>query len=256
MTLEFFDANVMIGRPMVPPAGTLPLPATAPELLAAMNGYGVDRALVWHVATRDAAVPVGNRLLTEVLGTGGDRLVGCWGFLPDVEGDATSGEPLFKTMLAARVRALRCWPGKNRFLLNRESCDRTLAGLQERAIPLFVPVPSANDWQMVYNLLRDYPRLPCVVTEVGLWGVDRYVRPLFEHYPNVRMELSEYLVAGGIAPLVGQYGHDRLLFGSGFPQYHAGGAMLMVRHAPIPEAAQRAIAGGTLARLLDAAQVG
>lgn len=253
MPLDFFDANVVIGQPIAKSEAT---PATPASLLAAMDGYGIRRALVWHVATRDAAVPAGNRLLAEQLKDAGGRLAGCWGFLPDAESDGTAGAPLFKAMKEANVRALRCWPGKNRFLLCRESCDATLAGAQERAIPIFLSVPTAAEWQMVYALLRDYPRLTCVVTDVGLWGVDRYIRPLFEHYPNVRMEISEYQVAGGLPPLVSMYGASRLLFGSGFPLYHAGGAMLLVRHAQIPEPAKRAIAGETLAAMLASAQVG
>jgi hypothetical protein len=254
--LDFFDAHCCLGRAIVPARGGAPAPATVADLLAALDGYGIRRALVWHAAARDASVPSGNRLLAEQIPEGQGRLVGCWGFLPDAEPGSLAGEPLFKAMQTAGIRALHAWPAKNRFLLTRESCGRTLGGLQERAIPLLLSVSSAADWQTLYDLLRDFPRLTVIATDVGLWGVDRYARPLFEHYPNVRLETSEYQVAGGLQPLVETYGAGRLVFGSGFPIYHAGGAMLAIRHAPIPEAARRAIAGQTLAALLEAAQTG
>ena len=254
--LDFFDAHCQLGLPAVPVDGARPFMDTTQELLSNMDGYGIRRALVWHLATRDAAVPAGNRLLAERLREAGDRLTGCWGFLPDAEGDGCAGESLFRAMRAANVRALRCWPDKNRFLLNGDTCGQTLGGMQERGIPLFLSVRAAAEWQMLSDLLRAYPRLHCVATDVGLWGVDRYVRPLFERYPHVCLETSEYQVAGGIAPIVERYGAGRLLFGSGFPAYHAGGGMLVIRHAPIPESVRRAIAGETLAVLLPAAQVG
>ncbi len=256
MTIEFFDANVMVGTPIVPTEGSLPAPATAGELLAAMDGYGVRRALVWHAAQRDAAVPVGNGLITATLKGAGERLSGCWGFLPDEADEWPSGKDLARAMRNAGVCALRCWPVQNRFLLNRESCGRTLAVAEEHAIPLILQASAAAQWESAYALLREYPRLVCILADVGLWGVDRYVRPLFEHYPNVVMEISEYQVAGGVAPLVERYGARRLLFGSGFPRYHAGGGMLMIRHADIPETAKAAIAGTNLEALLAAAAAG
>lgn len=254
--LDFFDAHCLLGLPTVPPAGHGPFMASARDLLAGLDGYGIRRALVWHLATRDAAVPAGNRLLAEMVRDHEDRLTGCWGFLPDAEDETCTGERLFKAMKTANVRALRCWPDRCRFLLNSLSCGRTLGGMQERGIPLFISVSSAGDWQTLYSLLREFPNLNCIATDVGLWGVDRYVRPLFEHYPNMRMETSEYQVAGGIPAIVERYGAERIVFGSGFPLYHAGGAMLTIRHAPVPEAAKRAMAGETLAKILAAAQTG
>ncbi len=252
----FFDANFRIGAAMTPDKIIMPQPRSIADILGAMDGYGIARALVWHAATRDASVPTGNKLLAELLQKDDSgRLVGCWGFLPDCEERDLAAEPLFKAMCASPVRALRCWPAYHRFLLNRETCGRTLAGMQERAIPLFVETPSPNDWQTLYNLLRDFPNLVVIVTNTGLWGVDRFLRPLFESYPNVHVETSECMLASGINVLAKKYGADRILFGSGFPVYHAGGAMLTIKHADAPEAARRAMAGATLEKIIKNAQL-
>lgn len=252
--LEFFDAHCCLGRPTLPPPGGAP--ANAAELLSIMDNHGISRALVWHAAARDASVPAGNQLLIEQIATANDRLVGCWGFLPESENNTMKPEALFKAMHKYGIRALRAWPSKNRFLLNRESCGRTLAAMQERAVPLLLSASSANDWQMLYELLRDFPRLVVIATDAGLWGTDRYTRPLFEQYQNVHLEISEYQVAGGVQPIVETYGANRLLFGSGLPVYHPGGAMLTIKHAPVPEEARRAMAGETLAKLLQNSKIG
>ncbi len=59
------------------------------------------------------------------------------------------------------------------------------------------------------------------------------------------------MLDGGIEALVADYGPQRILFGSGFPESYMGGMMLALRHAQIPDAAKQAIAAGNLERLLS-----
>jgi len=253
--LAFFDCNAAMGTPTIALPGSAGAAASAAELLAAMDGYGIARALVWHVAQRDSSVPVGNRLLAEGLAGREARLTGCWSLLPASTGELPPPAEFFRTMAAANVRALRAFPEQGRFVLGRESCGALLGELVERRIPLILSQPSRAAWQETYGLLRDYPDLTCILADVGVWGADRYVRPLFDTYPHTYLEISQYFVDGGIEGMVGRHGADRLLFGTGFPVYHGGGGMLMLRHAEIPAAARNAIAGGNLAALLARARI-
>jgi hypothetical protein len=50
---------------------------------------------------------------------------------------------------------------------------------------------------------------------------------------------------------VADYGAQRLLFGSGFPESYLGGMMLTLRHARIPDKAKEAIASGNLERVIE-----
>jgi predicted TIM-barrel fold metal-dependent hydrolase len=58
------------------------------------------------------------------------------------------------------------------------------------------------------------------------------------------------MLDGGIEALVADYGPDRILFGSGFPDSYMGGMMLALKHSQISADAQQAIAGGNLERIL------
>jgi len=66
----------------------------------------------------------------------------------------------------------------------------------------------------------------------------------------VCVEISGYILDGGIEAFVGDYGAGRMLFGSGFPAAYHGGMMLALAHAEISEQDKQAIAAGNLDRLL------
>ena len=122
--------------------------------------------------------------------------------------------------------------------------------MTEHRIPFFLSVARGADWQIAYNLLKEFPELVCVICDHGCWGEDRRFRPLLERYPNVYVDTAQYLLDGGIESLVTDYGPRRLLFGSGFPECYIGGMMLAIKHANISEDAKVAIASGNLERIL------
>jgi hypothetical protein len=125
----------------------------------------------------------------------------------------------------------------------------------ERRVPVLVSVKYDLSWRDLYDLLECYPALRLVIADHGCWGEDRYFRPLLDRYAGVRIELSNYLLDGGIEDLVARYGPGRLVFGSGFPRLYLGGMMLALRHADIEEEAKEAIAAGNLETMLEEAEV-
>jgi len=245
--MRLFDCNCFIGLPAV---GILKPAAGAKDLLAAMDRSGIERALVWHVVQRDYAVPTGNRLLAEAIADHRDRLVGCWGVMPEQTGELPAADDLCEQMAEANVRALRAFPDRNRYLLRAESCGPLLDVMVERRIPLILAAQNADQWRTAYDLLAQYPQLVCVLSDMHVWGTDRWFRPLVEAYRHVYVELSEYILDGGIEAFVESYGADRLLFGTGFPKWDHGGVMLMLRHAEVVPGDRQAIAAGNLERIL------
>jgi predicted TIM-barrel fold metal-dependent hydrolase len=244
--LEFFDCNAFIGRPVQ----GCPQPAsTVEELLAEMDYNGIARALAWHIAQLDYAPAVGNRMLADAIRPH-DRLIGCWTILPDSLPEFPKAPQLVARMKAARVRALRVFPEPHRYLLRREVFGRAFDMMIELRIPLIVSNARGASWQAIYDLLREVPDLVCIVSDHGCWGADRWFRPLLDHYKDVYVDLSDYLLDGGIESLVADYGASRLLYGSGFPMQYPGGMMMAIRHAEISLRDRQAIASGNLDRLL------
>ena len=245
--MPFFDCNAFFGLPMVRPLAPVP---TAEDLLAEMDRAGVGRALAWHIAQHDASPQVGNRLLADAIGPH-PRLVGCWTILPNQAREFPPLPVFLEQMRDARVRALRTFPNSHKFLANAVSMGDWLEAMVARRIPLFLSVRRGFEWRDVYDLLREFPNLVCVICDHGCWGQDRLFRPLLERYPNVYVDTAQYLLDGGIESLVADYGGRRLLYGSGFPESYMGGMMLALRHACIPDEAKAAIASGNLERILE-----
>ncbi len=245
--MRFFDCNCFIGLPL---NGILKPVPTAKELLACMDRAGVERALVWHVAQRDYAVPTGNRLLAQAIAGHHDRLAGCWSIMPNQCGELPEPDKFCEQMAAANVRALTAFPSLHRFLLRAESCGPMLEAMVERRIPMILPVTSGVGWEDTYRLMAEFPALVCVLSNVNTWATVRMLLPLLGQYAYVYLDISEYILDGGIELVAERYGAGRMLFGTGFPGRGHGGPMLVLKHADVPEEDKRAVAAGNLERML------
>ena len=248
MELSFFDCNAFIGSAQ---KGTWKPASGRAGILSVMDDAGIDKALLWHVAQQDWSVPEGNDLLSEAIGAE-ERLWGCWTILPPQTAEIPAGAALYARMKEERIRAVRMFPGDHRFVPSRTALGDVLDGLARRGVPLFLSVErGATDYAAIDRLLAEFPRLTCVLCDVGIWGVDRFTRPLLERFPGVRVETSYLALHDGvIASLVEAYGAERLVFGTGFPDRLPASAMLPLLHAEIDDQAKGLIAGGNLERLI------
>jgi len=250
--MRFFDSNCFIGLPK----NGIPRPvATARELLAAMDRAGIEQALVWHVAQRDASDVLGNDLLCREVNAltpeSRRRLTGCWSILPPVTNEIPAGVELFSQMAANGIKALKVFPATHRFLLREESFGGLLDDMIARRIPLMLSLEGAVTWENIYDLLREFPELVCILCDLGSWGSTRFFYPLVERYPNVYVEISDVYLDGGIEDFTEKFGAQRMLYGSGFPVQSHGGMMLALRHSEINDADKQAIAAGNLERLMQ-----
>jgi predicted TIM-barrel fold metal-dependent hydrolase len=245
--MQFFDCNAFIGLPAQRKA--YEPAATAGDILAEMDYCGVERALVWHIAQLDASPHLGNRLVAEAI-QAQPRLYGCWSILPNQAREYPPFETFLAQMQANRIAGLRAFPIDHHFFLNEVAMGSWLRPMVEHRIPFFISVERGANWDIVYQLMAEFPDLVCVLCDHGCWGEDRRFRPLVERYPNFYVDTSQYLLDGGIEAFVSDYGAGRMLYGSSFPSLHFGGMMLALKHARIPEAAKDAIAGKNLERIL------
>lgn len=247
MRVDFFDCNAFIG---LPARGCCKPAGSADELLAALEPAGVGRALAWHVAQFDCSPQEGNRLISEAI-RNEDRLFGCWSLLPPQTGEIITPD-FFALMRQDRVFALRAFPEKHRFLLDRVVFGRFFDEMAERRVPLLLSIEQNTPWATVYQLLRENPELTVVLCDIGVWGVDRFTWPLLESYPNVHIETSHLSIeAGGIEATVARFGAGRLLFGTGYPLRYAEAPALQLLHADISDGDRTRIASGNLDRLVS-----
>ena len=239
--MNFFDCHASYG----PTKTLLELPVPK-ALVAQMERVGISRALVYHGAAVDGyPLEANERLIAELESY--PQLVPARVLLPPQTGEWDL-ESFPSKMKKCKVRALWAFPKEHNYLLNKVAMGPVLEEMVARTIPLFVK--AEGNWELIYSLLADFPQLTLVAAGHGPWGRDRYFRPLLERYPNFYIDTANYELDWGLAFLCSKYGHERILFGTNTPHRAAGGPLLTLLHAPISDAAKRAIAAGNLERLL------
>lgn len=244
--MRIFDCDAAYGR------GTTPLPQeldTADDLLAEMDHCGIEQALVWHRDARERSFAQGNDRLAPLVNH--IRLHRSCTIMPYTSREGFTDAELFEYIQMEDIRAVRAFPATHCYLLDPIACGDLLALLTAYRVPLFVSLGEIQDqWQGVYNLMRNFPRLTLVLTQTGCWGQDRFFRPLLRGFPRFFLSTSRLETAGQLKSLVDDLGYERLLFGTGLPFNNPGGYIMSLTRADIPDEARQAIAFDNLAYLL------
>lgn len=247
----FFDADCQIGSG--PLFGIRP---DAAELLAEMDNFGIDKALVRHGNLGMLGAAASNRELAKMLECDDSRrLYGVWCMLPEQCHELPEPDEFFSAMKRDRICALTLSPEDHLFVPCRLTLGKLMDAALERRIPVLVRVDE-KDWRGLYAFVEEFRRNRIVIVErYGKWGHDRQIRPLLENYPDVYYATTGYWVPEGLCELARLYGAARILYGSGFPRYDHGSGMLQLKHSGLAPEEISKIAGGNLERLLSEVQL-
>lgn len=246
MKLRFFDCNCSIGRTGYPCLFDIP---DAAGLRQEMKTAGIEEALVYHTAARDAHPPLGNSLLAAEI-KGQEGLYPVWVVLPHHTGEMPLPGRLLAEMRARRVFAVRMYPGRahHSFSLADWSAGELLSELEAARLPLVLDAEIVS-WDDVFSLLKSYSGLPLIMANCS-YRHNRFLYPLFEKFQNLYVETSRFLGGGAIEDIVAHFGAKSLLFGTNMPQYTGTAAVALVTYADIEAADKEAIAGDNLRRLI------
>lgn len=250
--MKFLDCNCFVGTPIHRHIWS---PVDAGTLVREMDKADIERSLVWHIAQFDLHPSVGNDLLLRDIEPLRNRLVPCLAIPCPHTGEMGDMDEWFGRALSSGVRAMRICQPRGSYLVRPEVVGGIVQKLLHHQIPLMYSIERGGNWIELYDLLKAFPDLRIIISDVGVWPADRMFRPLMDLYPNVHVEISEYFVPGGLEANVQRYGAGRLLYGSGFPACYHGALMLLVAHAKISQADKAAIAGGNLQRLIDEVRI-
>lgn len=243
--LMFFDCDCQIGNTLFGPKPGVE------ELLAEMDRSGIDQALVRNGNFGPVGAVKANEETAQMLRKDlSGRLYGVWGILPVQCDEQPAGDVFFSAMKQNRIKALTLDPAAHRFEACRITIGKLLDEAAERKIPVLL-YPMQNNWKNVYDFMERFPDQLCIAGGGHKWGNDRYIRPLLENYPNLYISTAGYWVPEGLGDLVKIYGADRLLYGSGFPDYDQGSGMLQLKYAGLNDSEIAQIAGGNLKSLLE-----
>ena len=246
--LPFFDANCALGAPM---NGGIHFAKGVADLHAEMDRMGVERALVRYNNMEDGAAAANDRIAALLENDADGRLLGVWHILPEQCDEMPHGDAFFKAMASKRIAALSHLAGSERWVPCPLTIGPIMEAARERRIPFLTSHRHyADDWAGLYRFIQEFPENIFIVIPDSLWGVDRQVRPLLEHFPNVYLETSTFWQPEGLRDIALKYGAKRIVYGSGFPQYNQGNMMSAIRNLELDEADKRLIASGNLERLL------
>lgn len=249
----YFDCLAEVG----PREGKDPLaPWTTEHLLADMDHCGIAGALVSLTLHTALDAQEGRRRLAHETAKAPGRLFPLWPVCPGDAGDFESADEFVAEARKACVRAVGLYPAAYRFPLDGDVLAPLLGAAQEAGLLLVLPADqtgadATSRYRAYAGVCGAFPRLAVLGTGFG-WGDQRTVCALLERFPNFRIEWSRYQVHRGPETLVGRFGPERFLFGTGAPSMHPGAARAFVDYAEIPPEAKRLVAGGNLAKLLGA----
>lgn len=248
---SLFDSTALVGPLNQRPPGA---PEDVPALLATMDHYGLSRALVTHTVAKWHDPMTGNaRLMRELAGH--TQLVACWVVLPSATGETPPEEEQVAHLLAAGARAARLCPAAHRLQLAPWVIDPLLGALAQRRVPLLLDFDTRHwseelPWAGIERVARAYPALPIVLVRQGQADF-RTLFPLLDRCPNLVVETSYLQGHDAIRPLVERWGAHRLVFGTGLPLWDPALPITGLTYAGLLPDDLRAVAGGTLQRLLE-----
>ena len=266
--LRFFDCEIGVG-------GTgfeYPSPRTSAELLAMMDRYGIENALVYDRHAHEAGVfdrfdaildfckgaPPGKRDAPPgKQDAPPGRLYPTIPIVPPSTGEQPPPAELVGFCLDHGIKAVRACPAAHNYIFDPFSMGKLLAELQKHRIPVIHTAMQVQDhpwmhtppWQNIRAVAEAFPRLPIIVLYTGMLQ-GRNLFPLLEQCPNVLADLT-CVSFHFVEDVVERFGSGKLVFASHFPTEDPGLYAPMVAYAGIPVEARKAIAGDNIRRILE-----
>ena len=257
--MKFIDCSACIGESSInrkivnhenyPVFEKVKQPKNAKELLAEMDFNGIDEAIVYNTAMLDVAPNYGNNVLLSNKENYTGRLHATLTVLPTKYERDFQLEKLINTMKTYKVVGLRAFPKDCRFMLDKITCGDLLDYMISSNLPLYLS--PQDGWEMIFNVLKEFPKLTVIITNYGLWGSDRYVYPLVDNYENVYIDTSDFQEIIGIQAFVERFGSEKMLFGTNYPMCNMGGPIATLMGAKISIDDKENIAHRNIERLIN-----
>ncbi len=256
--MKYFDANAMIGEHFSPREGHY---WTADDLLAEMDFFGIDEALVYHGLAAEYDLDYGNRQLRDAL-CNRPRLHPCYVMALPPYGPPTPVDTIVSQALRGGVKAVRFFwggPFSNLTVLDLDTLGDLFAAVERHRIPMIL----ANDGgtqiggeQLVQikNVCRVFPALPVILCSPKFSRDFPVIYTLLDRCKNFHLDISGIHNNGVLEEIARRFGVHHLIFGTNFPWFGGGQSRIALAYADLPESEKAAIASGNLMRLLEAAQ--
>jgi hypothetical protein len=241
---EYFDFNVMLGKPTV---ASLDNWLDIERLREEMDRFNIKSVLVYHSYSKDYDAFFGNNYLIKEIKDQSD-IYPCWILLPMDIYPIGNLQELYNDLKQNNIKAIRLFPEYHNFLLEEEVIGNLFSFLEEIRIPVLLS-PNRLGWKEVFSILRNHPNLKLVLLELT-YRNNGNLFPLLKNYSNVFIELSGYIPFLGIEGIYKRFGAERILFGSNLPYKSPGATIFYIENADILEESKDLIAYENAMRLI------
>ncbi|MDR5700846.1 amidohydrolase family protein [Agromyces aerolatus] len=253
--LEFFDANVVVGR-VSRPSPTMR--CEPEEIVSELARHDITEALVTHAHALERSHEDNVEVLDLVRAHPGLRpawVVPEHSTLDFPDPDAAISQMLADDVGAVRVPASRY----NGYTVDPWALGPIWSRFDAVRMPVLLAGSDLGRYpdgpalgfsaRNIFDMATSFPGIPLIILRVNFSAL-RVLVPLMRACPNVFAELSFFTAHHGVETLVRELGADRLLFGSGLPWGPPGPSLVATRYARVADADKRLIAGDNLRRLL------
>jgi len=227
-------------------------------LLNAMDAFGIERALVSSLSAVHYLNPQdGNDELARWIAPHRDRLVQAAVLRPNFTGWR---DDLEKCVSEYEIRAVVLYPNYHRFDLSDARLAPLMARAASRGFPVCVQAGLEDPRRQFYRktvwdvpaddigtFASRYPDIRVVAMGLKVGQPDQTGDPPPE---NLLFELSNCERMGEVEAILGQFGAERLLFGTNFPLFSPRANVDKLARADIPDEDRRVITSENAARLL------
>ncbi len=245
--LKLIACDPIVGLPRKPFSLYRP---DAADLAQELDRLQIAGAVVRHRQSLESFPYLGNDTLSQEVSAHRDWIQAVC-LTPDGAPDDYS---LDATMAVAFGRGMRvAWISPREHMFSpRPWCSGALyTACVEVRLPLLLEYSQVT-LDDVDEIMTAHPQLRLVLLRVPRLGRHRTLYALLERHPGLHMCLSSaYSVHEGLPDLVTQFGHERFLWGSGYPEAEGGAAVALLTYANLSDAQRAAIAHGNIERLIS-----
>lgn len=223
-------------------------------LLAALDGAGIDRAVVVPAKPRGYHLGPANDLVAAAVRAHPARLTGFARVDPNLGKDAAAElERCFSTLGLA---GLFLHPWEETFRVSAPFVDPVVGIAREHGRPVIVAAgyPFLSEGLQVGELARRFPEVQIVATNGGQLNISGLgqtdVELALEANANLAVQTAGVYREDFLENVVARFGADRLLFASAFPVYDPRLELRRGQWMHVADDVRAAVLGGNAARIL------
>lgn len=230
MTFRMIDACCFLGESLYGNS------VTTEELLAKMDKYGIEKAVVRPFKPCDYIYDKANKAIGEEAAEN-DRLI-AFGRVNPLEKTAPEQVAKFKEY---GLSGLHLHPWEDNFQICDPRVDATVAVCEELGIPVYVSTgyPSVSEAFQLLELALRFPAVTFIATHAGQLDISGLsfddVIFMTKKAPNIMYDLSGVYRRDFIENLIRTAGQDHVVFGSCEPYMDHGLEIARIEAAEIPD---------------------